>query len=122
MCVRIICVLCFVFCVWRSGLNFDYEAHQPGTLNDSIAFASMVNGVQSGSRSHCTIDFPCDGDTCDPAMLAKHGSEERPPAPTFLRLIPVSHPDQTRYTIIRLLTFAASPTSLLPFHLPLAAL
>jgi len=57
------------------GLNFDYEAHQPGTRNDSIAFARMVSGVQSGSRSKCTIDFPCDGDTCDPATLAKYGIE-----------------------------------------------
>eukprot|EP01043_Picozoa_sp_COSAG02_P034112 COSAG02_NODE_2367_length_9051_cov_10.810433_7_plen_80_part_00 len=49
----------------------DYEAHQPGGLNDSVAYATMVGKIaaQSSTGSILTVDFPCDGQTCDTPTL-----------------------------------------------------
>jgi hypothetical protein len=54
------------------GLNFDYEPHQPGNLEDAVAYAAMVDGVAAASGSQTTMDFPCDGDLCDVASLTQN--------------------------------------------------
>jgi hypothetical protein len=53
------------------GLNWDYEPHQPGTLNDSVLYGHMVrNTIYQSRHPVSSIDFPCDGSLCDPASLA----------------------------------------------------
>lgn len=53
------------------GLNFDYEPHQPGTKNDSVAYMVMVQSIMARSNATITVDFPCDGLLCNPPLLAK---------------------------------------------------
>ena len=53
------------------GLNFDYEPHQPGDRNDSAAYMAMVQTIADRTQSLVTVDFPCGGALCDPALLAK---------------------------------------------------
>ena len=53
------------------GLNFDYEPHQPGNQNDSIAYMAMVQTIMDRSKALVTVDFPCDGVMCNPSLLAK---------------------------------------------------
>jgi hypothetical protein len=55
------------------GLNFDYEPHQPGNQNDSVAYMAMVQDIMNRSKAAAVIsvDFPCDGHLCDPSRLAK---------------------------------------------------
>jgi hypothetical protein len=52
------------------GLNFDYEPHQPGNHNDSIAYMAMVQSIMDRSKAVISVDFPCNGLLCDPPTLA----------------------------------------------------
>jgi hypothetical protein len=53
------------------GLNFDYEPHQPGYQNDSVAYMTMVQTIMNRTNALVTVDFPCDGPLCDAALIAK---------------------------------------------------
>ena len=66
------------------GLNWDYEPHQPGTLNDSVLFGHMVRDTIYQSRHPVSsICFPCSGKLCDPASLSAN-------TPTTIKLMDMS--------------------------------
>ena len=51
------------------GLNFDYEPHQPGNNNDSVAYMAMVQSIMDRSKAVISVDFPCNG-LCNESLLA----------------------------------------------------